>query len=72
MSISYSNVLYTLHFLLIRNKPNMTKWVINLIITHDYIRNKLFWQCSGSAVDWLTRYQNVADSSPMGGTVLFP
>ena len=38
-SIPYSNTLYIRYFLSIWNKPNMTKWVIHFIITHDYIRN---------------------------------
>ena len=56
--------------MLIRNKPNMTEWVINLIITHGYIRN-LFGERIGPAVDCLTQYRKVACLSPTGGTVLF-
>ena len=62
--------LYIRYFLSIGNKPNMTKWDIHLILTHDYIIN-IFWECSGSEVDYSTRYQNVAGSSPTSSIVLF-
>ena len=52
-----------------KNKPNRTKWGINLKITHGHLR--FLWKRSGSIVDCFTRYQKVVGLSPIGGTVFF-